>query len=168
MESEGHDGRGGIRRRAEGHAPMERRGGDWRWTATGRRPESSDLQCGGAAAGALGERGGERAAPRRRAVGGQARGCDAGGGGRACGGRAESRLGGGVPSSCAERRLTRRTHVIGTGAEQEGRTQSHRGFHQVVQSFAGRGLLQSYGSELCHTTSLLLHTVFKLWNLESK
>ena len=43
--------------------------------------------------------------------------------------------------------------MIGTGAEQEGRTQSHRGFHQVVQSFAGRGLLQSYGSELCHTTT---------------
>jgi len=42
---------------------MERRGGDWRWTATGRRPESSDLQRGGAAAGALGERGGQSVVP---------------------------------------------------------------------------------------------------------
>ena len=143
-----------------GRPELERRVGDWHWTATGggrrariwsaagRRPVRSARE----EASVRRPDGGESvvsggAAPAKRVD------ADAGGGGRACGGRAESRLGGGVPSSCAERRQARRTHVIGTGAEQEGRTQSHRGFHQVVQSFAGRGLLQSYGSELCHTTT---------------
>jgi hypothetical protein len=106
--SEAHGARGGIRgaRRTRWN-PSQSRGarpdgeagaGDARRRLApdrdGRRPESSDLERGGAVAGALGERGGERAAPGRRAVGGagrrrpsQARGCDAGGGGRACGGR---------------------------------------------------------------------------------